>query len=178
MSIAQKRDLAALLNLTETYNVKLSDSSEITLRAFLRAGDYRSALNLLKRALAGVLGPLKNLLTYTELQAEAAADAAQKNFRYAAGVRAFTAAANAAPSGGGGGGGGGGIPQQKQHGGMVRRGEPYIVGEAGPELFVPAASGQIIANPGMGNVSVGVRLDRRRFTNELDHDATYDGRWS
>ena len=34
-----------------------------------------------------------------------------------------------------------------QHGGPVRRGEAVIVGEAGPELFVPGASGQILSNP-------------------------------
>lgn len=28
------------------------------------------------------------------------------------------------------------------------------------------------------SLSVAVRLDRRRFTNEIDHDATYAGRWS
>ena len=34
----------------------------------------------------------------------------------------------------------------KQHGGPVKAGMPYIVGEAGPELFVPGSSGQIVNN--------------------------------
>ena len=34
----------------------------------------------------------------------------------------------------------------RQHGGPVRAGEAYIVGERGPELFVPGSSGQVINN--------------------------------
>jgi len=39
---------------------------------------------------------------------------------------------------------GGGIP--RQHGGPVRAGEAYLVGERGPELFVPGRQGQIVNN--------------------------------
>jgi len=39
------------------------------------------------------------------------------------------------------------IPEiERQHGGPVKAGMPYIVGEHGPELFVPGTSGQIINN--------------------------------
>jgi hypothetical protein len=34
-------------------------------------------------------------------------------------------------------------PEHRQHGGMVKANRPYIVGEAGPELFVPNAGGTI-----------------------------------
>jgi hypothetical protein len=34
----------------------------------------------------------------------------------------------------------------RQHGGPVQAGVPYIVGEAGPELFVPYTAGQIVSN--------------------------------
>jgi hypothetical protein len=51
-----------------------------------------------------------------------------------------------------------------QHGGPVSMGSPYIVGEAGPELFVPNASGMIVPNDVLGigsnmmaGISVGVR---------------------
>jgi len=37
------------------------------------------------------------------------------------------------------------IPEM-QHGGGVKAGSPYIVGEAGPELFVPGSSGTVINN--------------------------------
>ena len=41
-------------------------------------------------------------------------------------------------------------PGTKQHGGSVSAGSPYVVGEAGPEMFVPNTSGNIIPNNQMG----------------------------
>ncbi len=41
----------------------------------------------------------------------------------------------------------------KEHGGPVSGGMPYIVGERGPELFVPNQSGQIIPNGAGGSTS-------------------------
>lgn len=40
-------------------------------------------------------------------------------------------------------------------GGPVSAGTPYIVGERGPELFVPSAGGQIIPNHALGGMSAG-----------------------
>jgi Lambda phage tail tape-measure protein (Tape_meas_lam_C) len=39
-----------------------------------------------------------------------------------------------------------GNPFGRQHGGPVRAGSPYVVGEHGPELFVPGQSGRIVPN--------------------------------
>lgn len=60
----------------------------------------------------------------------------------------------------GGGGGGGllgglvggllGLPGRAT-GGSVSAGRAYMVGERGPELFVPTAAGRVEANPGRGN---------------------------
>jgi len=47
-------------------------------------------------------------------------------------------------SGGGGGGGEGG--SGRQHGGPVRAGRPYLVGEAGPELIIPRDAGTVVPN--------------------------------
>jgi hypothetical protein len=44
-----------------------------------------------------------------------------------------------------------GIIQPRQHGGPVYGGKPYIVGEAGPELFIPSHGGQIIPNHNVSN---------------------------
>lgn len=44
----------------------------------------------------------------------------------------------------------GGIVPGRQSGGPVSRGRPYIVGEAGPELFVPGQDGGIVPNGGFG----------------------------
>jgi len=49
---------------------------------------------------------------------------------------------------------GGGIPGLAK-GGPVENGSPYIVGEKGPELFVPNASGTIIPNNKLGSSSGG-----------------------
>jgi hypothetical protein len=47
-----------------------------------------------------------------------------------------------------------GIPQRAR-GGAVSANQPYMVGERGPELFVPGASGNIVPNHAMGGVQVG-----------------------
>jgi tape measure domain-containing protein len=53
-----------------------------------------------------------------------------------------------------------GIPQ-RANGGSVASGSPYIVGERGPELFVPGRSGTIVPNDkmGRGGVNVIVNVD-------------------
>jgi tape measure domain-containing protein len=52
----------------------------------------------------------------------------------------------ASAAGGGGVGLTGGDAPGMQHGGPVTAGAPYVVGEAGPELFVPRQTGTIIPN--------------------------------
>jgi hypothetical protein len=50
------------------------------------------------------------------------------------------------------------IPR-RQHGGAVGAGMPYVVGEAGPELFVPKAAGNIVPNSSLGgNITVNVAM--------------------
>ena len=44
-------------------------------------------------------------------------------------------------------------------GGPVSGGTPYIVGEKGPELFVPGSSGNIVPNNKMGGVNIVVNVD-------------------
>lgn len=53
--------------------------------------------------------------------------------------------------------------QFRANGGPVSAGSPYIVGERGPELFVPGRSGTIVPNNKMGgdNVSVVVNVDAK-----------------
>ena len=67
-----------------------------------------------------------------------------------------------------GGGGGGGLPFFHK-GGAVSKGKPIIVGERGPELFVPNATGQITQSArgtGGGPVNVNFNIttvDARSF---------------
>jgi len=43
------------------------------------------------------------------------------------------------------------VPAPRQHGGPVMGGAPYLVGERGPEIFVPTSGGQVVPNrQGMG----------------------------
>ena len=44
-------------------------------------------------------------------------------------------------------------------GGPVGAGRPYMVGERGPELFVPRTAGTIIPNHAMGGANVTVNVD-------------------
>ncbi len=56
----------------------------------------------------------------------------------------------------GGVGGGGAAPANRAVGGPVSAGTPYLVGENGPELFIPSNSGQIQPNGRMGGGGVTV----------------------
>ena len=47
----------------------------------------------------------------------------------------------------------------KASGGPVSGGSPYVVGEKGPELFVPGSSGNIVPNHAMGGTNVVVNVD-------------------
>lgn len=55
-----------------------------------------------------------------------------------------------------------GIPQRAM-GGPVTAGQPYMVGERGPELFVPSSGGSIVPNgqAGGGGVAVTVNVDAK-----------------
>jgi len=67
----------------------------------------------------------------------------------------FSAFAGAIGVGGAGaGGGGGGIPigGQRALGGPVSSGTAYLVGERGPELFIPSSNGGIVPNNRLGGV--------------------------
>jgi hypothetical protein len=59
-----------------------------------------------------------------------------------------------------------GGPQFAANGGPVKSGNPYIIGERGPELFVPRSSGRIVPNGrfgggGGGDVNVVVNVDAK-----------------
>ena len=69
-----------------------------------------------------------------------------------------------------GGGGASAIsPTGKAIGGPVQSGQPYIVGERGPEMFVPNQSGSIIRNKKMGGgVTVINNVDARGSGADVD----------
>jgi chromosome segregation ATPase len=53
-----------------------------------------------------------------------------------------------------------GLPGFKAIGGPVQSGKPYVVGERGPEMFVPSRSGSIVPNNALGSGMV-VNVDAR-----------------
>lgn len=61
-----------------------------------------------------------------------------------------------APEGSSGGGGGGGF---RADGGPVTAGQRYIVGERGPEMFVPNTSGYIVPNHELNSTSVALTIN-------------------
>lgn len=48
-----------------------------------------------------------------------------------------------------------GVLPQRQHGGPVQKNRPFLVGEAGPELFVPRQNGQVVSNSTLTSSSGG-----------------------
>jgi phage-related minor tail protein len=52
------------------------------------------------------------------------------------------------------------VDGKRASGGPVTAGSTYLVGERGPELFTPSASGRIIPNGGGGGASVEI-IDQR-----------------
>jgi uncharacterized protein YdbL (DUF1318 family) len=69
----------------------------------------------------------------------------------------------------GGGGGGVATPTARAIGGPVQAGSPYMVGERGPEMFVPNQSGSIVPNKKMGGgVTVINNVDARGSGADVD----------
>ena len=58
----------------------------------------------------------------------------------------------------------------KALGGAVGAGRPYMVGERGPELFVPGAQGNIVPNNAMGGSNIVVNVDASGSSVEGDSD--------
>ena len=57
---------------------------------------------------------------------------------------------------------------QKASGGPVRKGTSYVVGEKGPELFVPQSSGTVVPNGAMGGVNSVVNVTINGDSEETD----------
>ena len=49
-----------------------------------------------------------------------------------------------------------GLFPMKAKGGPVKGGSPYVVGEKGPELFVPGSSGNIVPNHELGGSGTNI----------------------
>jgi hypothetical protein len=86
----------------------------------------------------------------------------------------FSIPAGAGSSSGGGGGGVRVLPTPLADGGPAFAGSPYLVGERGPELFVPAQSGRIMPNGSAFTINVsGAQMDTIRVTSRQQALATF-----
>ena len=63
-------------------------------------------------------------------------------------------------------------------GGPVSSGQPYVVGERGPELFIPNNSGRIVPNGGLGTPDVTVNLINQggQPIKQVERKTSFDGR--
>lgn len=59
------------------------------------------------------------------------------------------------------------LPEMRAGGGSVEGGTPYIVGERGPELFVPSGSGNIMTNAETANVLGGGNGDLNQIVSRI-----------
>jgi len=62
----------------------------------------------------------------------------------------------------------------KASGGPVKGGSPYVVGEKGPELFVPNSHGSIVPNDQMGGANIVVNVDASGSSVEGDAGAAQE----
>lgn len=56
----------------------------------------------------------------------------------------------------------------KAEGGPVTGGKPYIVGERGPEVFVPSGSGSIIPNKGLAGGNITINMENVHINSDMD----------
>lgn len=132
--------------------------------------DLTAALGELERQTYEVRGAFEGafvgILTGTRGAREAIATLLQDLARLAA-QSAFRGLVSGLNIGGGGGLAGlgsllfGGLAGRRAEGGPVMPARAYLVGERGPELFVPGAGGQIVPNDALAGGQVVVRLDLR-----------------
>lgn len=65
----------------------------------------------------------------------------------------------------------GGLLPGREHGGLVSSGKPHMVGEAGPELFIPSSGGRIVPNNQLGGGGTTVNFYNPTVRNDQDlHD--------
>jgi hypothetical protein len=136
--------------------ISLSESQQTVSNSIKSYGKYNDMLkqawansNLLSQAIQGMPSYKKIVIEIEYRIRGMAADAARLYGQYYDWV-----SSGGSQSGKGIDPGTGTIPTTKPKalGGAVRAGEPYLIGELGPELFVPQDNGTIIPNNKMSNV--------------------------
>lgn len=126
-------EVATLQKRLRQNNIILSDAAQKTLEFFIRTGNLKSAIGVLKTALAPLSEGLKNIAGSYRTLTQQVAEAVARMKEFAAALAATTAKAAAAVSTMARG--------RMQHGGPVLQSGMYMVGEKGPEIVhLPAGA--------------------------------------
>ena len=156
------------LTVDETFT-NLAESASTALDTLPMLGEEFEALEgLANQALDGITEGLTDLFTQGETDARAFANSLIREFIRIQVRSAITRSFNI-PFGG-----------FRQNGGPVQAGQAYVVGEAGPELFVPSVGGNIVANGESGGGGGGTTIinnisaiDSQSFNTALARDPEF-----
>ena len=141
--------LRAGLITQQEYNSFVSQAQEVYNQAQQGAYDYAEALEQVeKTAMSSMENAFMSIIDGSKSASEAFRDMARQILAEAMRMMVIRPLIQGLFGGGGGGGflGGifGGITGGKASGGTMMAGEPYLVGERGPELVMPSRSGTVI----------------------------------
>jgi hypothetical protein len=144
--IQERQDLAISIKLKEQGNQQIFDNTKSSLSALsgLNKNAFKAfqAFSIAEAIINAYKGASNAMGTYTApLSYIVAASSLAKGLALVAQIRSQTYSG-------------------KRMGGGVREGQPYMVGEAGRELFVPNQSGNIVANNQLGrSVNVNFHIE-------------------
>lgn len=158
--------LDSVMNTNYLSQLQQRESIQALTREYARTGDLDAFTTGLKRIKDEGLADMQEKLEevtqkaqdlYDKLMQLPAELRIQINFDVEALPKWLTAAI---PSGGSGTRLGRGTVEPRAAGGPVLSNTPYLVGENGPELFVPQVNGTIVPNAGAINITMNVAIDR------------------
>ena len=158
------------LTLDDTFT-NLDATASTALDTLPMLGEEFEALEgLANQALDGITDGLTDLFTQGETDARAFADSLIREFIRIQ-IRSAVTRSLGIPFGG-----------FRQNGGPTRAGQAYIVGEAGPELFIPNTNGNVVSNSdlqgagsgGASNVTYNINAtDARSFQQLVAQDPAF-----
>jgi len=155
-------ELAVSLGIANENEVALAQAQQRAIEEFGKTGNveaYTEAMRKLYASSAEVIGVVQGVIDRLN------AMPSEKVIK----IRTELSGAGV-PETRGGDAGAGQTGEFRQHGGPVEAGQAYVVGEKGPELFVPASAGQIVPNApakpgrmGGGAMTINVNVNAPAF---------------
>ena len=151
--------LQASLASAESYMQSLIEAIQLDLRDAFNSflGGLGGEITRLMDSMSDRLERFRNIAQAAESAASRALSAAAQASASAAAARAANSLVVATASVGGGGG----SMVRRANGGPLRAGQLSLVGERGPELFMPRQAGTVIPNGAMGGSTVNYNINVR-----------------